>query len=138
MVGGHYHYEVQAINAHGTSYPAPYVRVRLSGRDGSGDPDPDQSRLTATSRGNPNEVYLAWHVPTAAGTYDSFQIWRRTPNGDDNDWTILVADTGSLSAPYTYTDLNVDAGEEYEYDVFAANGARHWTSPAASVELPWD
>ena len=118
-----------AKNAHGTGNPSPYIRVRLS------DPDPNESRLTARSSGGPNAVKLDWNVPSSAGTYDSFQVWRRALKGDDKDWKMLVVDTGSLTAPYIYIDRDVDAGAEYEYRIFAANGTRHWTSPAASAEI---
>ena len=97
--------------------------------------DSNRSRLTATSDHGPNQVDLEWNVPASAGTYDSFQIWRRALKGDDNDWKMLVVDTGSMTAPYTHTDSGVDAGAEYEYRIFAANGTRHWTSPAASAEI---
>ena len=127
--GEHYQYRVYATNAAGTGNPSPYERIRLS------DPDPNESWLTAGSTALPNHVDLEWNVPASAGSYDFFQVWRRALKGSDNKWKMLVADTGSLTAPYSYEDYDVDAGAEYEYRIFAANGTRHWTSPAASAEI---
>ena len=129
VAGKRYQYRVYAKNSGGDSEPSPYIRVGLY------DLDPNESRLTAKTQSAPNAVQLEWNVPSSAGTYDSFQIWRRALKGDDNDWKMLVVDTGSLTAPYAYTDSDVDAGAEYEYRIFAANGTRHWTSPAASAEI---
>ena len=129
LAGKRYQYRVYAKNSGGDSEPAPYIRVGLY------DLDPNESRLTAKTQSAPNAVQLDWNVPSSAGTYDSFQVWRRALKGDDNDWKMLVVDTGSLTAPYAYTDSDVDAGAEYEYRIFAANGTRHWTSPAASAEI---
>ena len=129
VAGDHYQYRVYATSDGRNSEPSPYIRVRLS------DPDPNESRLTARSSGGPNAVKLDWNVPSAAGTYTSFQVWRRALKGSDNEWKMLVADTASLTAPYIYIDRDVDAGAEYQYRIFAANGTRHWTSPAASAEI---
>ena len=127
--GRNYQYRVYATNTYGTSEPSPYIRVGLY------DLDPNESWLTARSSGGPNAVSLAWNVPSSAGTYTSFQVWRRALKGSDNEWKMLVADTGSLTAPYRYIDRDVDAASEYQYRIFAANGTRHWTSPAASAEI---
>ena len=129
VAGERYQYRVYATNTAGTGNPSPYIRVGLYDLDSS------ESRLTAKTQSAPNAVQLDWNVPSSDGTYDSFQVWRRALKGDDNDWKMLVVDTGSLTAPYAYTDSDVDAGAEYEYRIFAADGTRHWTSPAASAEI---
>ena len=127
LAGKRYQYRVYAKNSGGTSEPSPYIRVGLYDLDSS------ESWLTAKTQSAPNAVQLEWNVPSSDGTYDSFQVWRRALKGDDNEWKMLVVDTGSSTT--TYTDSDVDAGAEYEYRVFAANGTRHWTSPAASAEI---
>ena len=137
VAGDHYQYRVYATNTYGTSNPSPYERIRLYA--GRSDPDPNESRLTAKTQSAPNAVHLDWNVPDSEGAYTAFQVWRRALKGSDNDWKMLEVSTTSMADPTMnvtsdYIDKNVDAGAEYEYRIFAANGTRHWTSPAASAE----
>ena len=142
-VPGLYEYRVIAENANGRSRYSNFVR--LDQYSGGGDPAPNRTWLTATSRsahspseGNSYSILLEWRVPGCAGTYASYQVWRRLVplDGSQAQFKVLAVDTGSNTR--SYLDSQVQPGREYEYRIFAANGTRRWLSPIAGAETPFD
>ncbi|MGO8670935.1 MAG: malectin domain-containing carbohydrate-binding protein, partial [Capsulimonadaceae bacterium] len=113
--GTTYYYEVEALNAYGTSAPS----SQASGTPEPGIP-PAPAGLTAT--GGTTQVALAW---TASSGATSYNVYRGTAAGGESATAIATALT-----TVTYTNTGLLAGETYYYKVAAVNTSG--TSPQST------
>ena len=113
-----YTYRIKAINGAGTS-----ERSRWSHIDVPAAPVPDKpTGLEATE--SHGQVVLTWDDPQD-DSITGYVILRRVRENDTgDDFSVLVADTGT--AALTYTDDTVAAGTTYTYRIKAIN--EHGTS----------
>ena len=81
-------------------------------------PPPAPTNLTGSA--SEDGIVLSWTAPNAEGI-TGYQILRRL-TADDWDWSkaVYVNDTGNTDT--SYTDTDVEAGEEYRYRVKARYG----------------
>ena len=114
--GTTYVFELRAINAAG------------EGKEGSveatpvGLPEPPvivdiEEILDGQIEGEEGGVKLTWEAP--AGKVTGYQVLRQRPNECDDDYVVLVADTGNDQV--TYKDTDVNPGVLYWYRVNTIN-----------------
>ena len=122
--GATYHYRVSATNSAGLtgefSETASAVAPDIPGAP---------TGLTATADGE-NTINLSWTAPevaTGASAIAGYKI-ESSPDGTDDSWTDLEANTGDTEVTYAHTDL--DPATTRHYRVSAINGAGSTGSPS--------
>ena len=108
---GEYEYGVKAINDAQVGGQSDTVTVRWS------EPLPSAPKRLGTA---PREegMYLEWTAPDT-GSVTGYQILRRRPNECQDEWTVLVENTGSQHT--TYVDTDMIHNVVYAYRVKAVN-----------------
>ena len=135
--GEEYHYRVKARYGTDIGRWSNGVNVRAAGDDPAPDPTPEPTATPTpepaptqapgrpgnlTAAASSDGITLSWDAPSDGGEVAGYQILRRL-SADDWVWSeaVYVDDTGSAAT--SYTDADVEAGEEYHYRVKARNAA---------------
>ena len=115
--GAEYHYRVSATNSVGTGDPSDVANATAV------DIPNAPTGLTATADGV-NTINLSWTAPELAGASASaitgYKI-ESSPDGTEDSWTDLVANTGNTDVEYE--DTGLDPGTTRHYRVSAMNAA---------------
>jgi hypothetical protein len=113
--GATYHYRVSATNSAGTGDPSDVAMATAV------DIPNAPTGLTATADGE-NAIDLSWTAPESNGGSDiTGYMIESSPDGTDDSWTELVANTGNTDVEHS--DTGLDPGTTRHYRVSAMNAA---------------
>ena len=128
-----YQYRVSARNSEGLSTPSDTTWVTALETVVA----PGAPRNVTAASGGRHSIELSWDLPASDGgaSVTSYKI-ERTTSSHFHDWSVVVADTGSLDT--SYVDGDRDAGSRYYYRVSAINAAGSVGTPSARASAITD
>ncbi len=126
--GATYHYRVSATNSAGTGEYSNIANADAPDIPGA------PTGLTATADGE-NTINLSWTAPvvaTGASAITGYKI-ESSPDGTDDSWTDLEANTGNTDVTYVHDDLDPATTVHYRVSAMNAAGSTGSASDPASA-----